>query len=87
MEKIKWPIFIVSAFNLFYQLSPAMGIPDNAIIAMYIIAPLLVLWMVYKILKDGTPSDKTFDEYFYEDYEYKRNSVSNDPFREPGDLL
>ena len=33
------------------------------------------IWMVIRILKDGEPSTKSFDDYFYEDREdLKRNS-------------
>jgi uncharacterized membrane protein YqjE len=72
MQKIKWPIAIVTIYLIIYQSAALLGFPDNTIAVMYVVSPLLVLWMVYKILKDGTPSDRTFDEYFYDDYDYKR---------------
>lgn len=73
MEKIKSPIIFASSFWLFYQLSPYIGFSDNFIITMYILSPLVVLWMAYRILKDGAPSGRSFDEYFYDDIDYKRN--------------
>ncbi len=73
MQKIKWPIIIVTAYLVFYNSTPIFGFSPDTVIAMYIASPVLLLWMVYKILKDGVPSERTFDEYFYDDYDYRRN--------------
>jgi hypothetical protein len=75
MQKIKWPIAIVTTYLIIYQSAALLGFSDNTIAVMYIASPFLLLWMVYKILKDGTPSERTFDEYFYDDYDYKRNNI------------
>lgn len=50
-----------------------MGVPDEAIIAMFILAPFIVIYMVFVVLKYGKPSKFTFEERFYEDHDYKRN--------------
>ena len=76
MKKIKWPIIVVTAYVFFYQLSPYFGISDRIIITMFAISPIAVMWMAYKILKNGIPSQRTFDEYFYEAPDYKRNNIS-----------
>jgi hypothetical protein len=76
MQKIKWPVISVSGFAIFYQLTPYFGFPDQTIMALFIIAPLPVIWMAFKILKNGIPSQRTFDEYFYDDVDYKRNKIS-----------
>lgn len=75
MKKIKWPIIIVTTFAFFYEFTPYVGLPEDIIIILFIISPIAVIWMAYRILKDGTPSSRTFDEYFYEDLDYKRNTL------------
>jgi hypothetical protein len=72
MEKLKRPVFIVSALVLMYAVSPQMGFNDNAVVLFFLLLPLPVIWMVYRILKDGTPSSRTWEDQFYEDYAYKR---------------
>ncbi|MEP7108710.1 MAG: hypothetical protein ABI760_12025, partial [Ferruginibacter sp.] len=74
MQNIKLPVFIVSAYAFFYQFTPYIGFSDITIMAMFTISPVLVCWMAYKILKNGNPSQRSFEEYFYEDSNYKRNT-------------
>lgn len=57
MEKIKWPIIFVTVFILFYQISPFIGVPYPFIAAMFFTAPLLTIWLVFKILRDGEAPD------------------------------
>lgn len=35
-------------------------------------SPLMVIYTVYKVLRDPKEVEQTFDEYFYQDYKYKR---------------
>ena len=74
MEKIKWPVILVTIYAFLYQFTPYAGFSDQAIILLFLLSPIPVLWMAYKILKNGTPSQRTFDEYFYEDTDYRRNT-------------
>lgn len=75
MKKIKWPIIIVTTFAFFYQFTPYAGFSEDVILLLFAISPFTVIWMAYQILKNGTPSDRTFDEYFYEDLDYRRNGL------------
>ncbi len=75
MKKIKWPIIIVTTFAFFYQFTPYVGLSDDFILVLFLISPIAVIWMAYQILKNGTPTERTFNEYFYEDLDYKRNDV------------
>ncbi len=54
---------------LFYNLTPFLGVADSIIAAMFVVSPFITFWMAYKILKDATPSHKTFDDCWYEDYQ------------------
>jgi len=73
MKKIKWPIIIVTTFAFLYQFTPYAGFSDGIILMLFAISPFAVIWMAYQVLRNGTPCDRTFDEYFYEDSDYKRN--------------
>ena len=66
------PVFFVSALVLIYTVSPQLGFSDDAVVLFYLLLPLPVIWMVVRILKDGIPSSKTWEEHFYEDHPYKR---------------
>ncbi|WP_417591036.1 hypothetical protein [Owenweeksia hongkongensis] len=37
------------------------------------LSPVLVIWLVFKTLKDPYTPTHTFEERFYEDYDYNRN--------------
>ena len=64
-------ITVATLYLIFFYLSPHIGIPEEAIIAMFILSPFLVIYMAYVILRYGKPSKYTFDEKFYEDYDHK----------------
>ncbi len=36
-------------------------------VVMFLLSPVLVLWMVYTVLRFGTASTRTFDTHFYDD--------------------
>ncbi len=73
MKKPAIVITLATLYLLFFKVSPYMGVPDEAIIAMFILAPFIVIYMVFVVLKYGKPSKFTFEERFYEDHDYKRN--------------
>jgi hypothetical protein len=67
MEKIKIPILITTLFMLSVNLMPFLGVAYSIILFLLSIAPLMVIWMVIRTLKDGVPSEKTFETHWYED--------------------
>jgi hypothetical protein len=74
---MKKPAIIIALSTLYliiFQVSPYIGIPGEAIIAMFILSPFIVIYMAYVILKYGKPSKHTFEERFYEDHDYERNN-------------
>ena len=73
MKKVPAVITIATLYALFFQLTPYIGIPDQFIFGMFLLSPLVVLYMAYVILKYGKPSEYTFEERFYDDYDYIRN--------------
>ena len=73
MKRLQWIVLITTLFAIFYQFTPLIDISGRTTLFMFTIAPFFVIWMGYNILKYGKPSKKTFDEQFYEDWDYKRN--------------
>ena len=69
MKKMWMVITLVTLFAVLYNISPFVGVPGYAIVAMFILSPFLVVYMAYVILKYGKPSGHTFDERFYDDRE------------------
>lgn len=68
MKNIKYPILLVTAYLIFYTISPQIGIPERLTIAMFLVSPFLVIGLVLWVLIKGEASDKTWSEgYFYED--------------------
>jgi len=78
MKKVFVAIILATLFMIVYQLSPFIGIPGWMILIMFLFSPVVVVSMVYVILKYGVPSKHTFDERFYDDWDYKRNIVEKD---------
>jgi len=74
MENIKYPVLLATAFVLFFNLTPILGIPYAIIAVLFVLSPFVTLWMVYRVLKDAVPTEKTFDDYWYEDM--KKDSIS-----------
>lgn len=44
---------------------------------LFILSPLMMIWMVLRILKDDYKETKTFEGYFYGDENIKRVKVKN----------
>lgn len=72
MKKVWIAITLATLYLVFYTLSPHIGVPDQLIVALFILSPFVVVSMVYIILKYGKPSKYSFDERFYDDLDYQR---------------
>jgi hypothetical protein len=73
MKKPLVVIIFATLYLIFFYASPHIGIPDEVIIPMMVISPIVVVYMVFVVLKYGKPSGHTFEDRFYEDYDYKRS--------------
>jgi hypothetical protein len=67
MEKIKFPILITTMLVLMVNIMPFLGVKYSIIILLLFSAPFIIIWMVYRTLRDGIPSNKTFETHWYED--------------------
>ena len=72
MENVKFPIYFTSAVLLVYTTLSQVYPDPRLIAAIFLLSPFLMLWMVYKVLKDGVPSKRSFDDYFYDDVDIPR---------------
>lgn len=69
MENIRLPIFIATAYLFLFVLSVQA---ENPLIPgiMFGFSPFVVIWMVIRVLKDGVPSEHTFEDRFYDDWDH-----------------
>jgi hypothetical protein len=72
MKKTAIVITLATLYVLLYHSSPIIGLPDEFIIGMFILSPIVVVYLVYTVLKYGKPSGHTFEERFYDDYDHRK---------------
>jgi hypothetical protein len=60
-------IAAAAAFTMTYMFSIMLALRLELILALYLSATVTTLWMAFRILKDPHTTDKTFDDYFYQD--------------------
>jgi hypothetical protein len=73
MKSVPLVVGFVTFYAMLFQVAIYMDWPDNIIFGMFFLSPFLLLYMVYVILKYGKPSSYTFEERFYDDWDYTRN--------------
>ncbi len=73
MKKPKVAIAIATSYLIIFQFLIQFNSDVSIIFSMLSFAPFVILYMVYIILKYGKPSEYTFDERFYDDWDYTRN--------------
>jgi len=72
MKDIKVPVLLTTALLFLFALLPAFGVGLLVMFPFFIIVHLFTLWRVFRILMDGHPSEKKFDEgHWYDDLDFK----------------
>ncbi|NHE56746.1 hypothetical protein [Cyclobacterium plantarum] len=61
------PVSLVTGFLLIYVVAVAVNLNTALILFLFSISPVLMIWMVVKVLKAAFESTHTFDEKWYED--------------------
>ena len=74
MKKPKTAIAVATVYVVIFQLLLQLNSDVGVIFSMVFFAPFLIVYMVYVVLKHGKPSEHTFDERFYDDWDYTRNT-------------
>ncbi len=77
VKKSSTGIAIVTIYFIVFQLLVQLNLDVSVIFSMLFFAPFVILYMVYAVLKDGKPSKYTFEERFYDDWDYRRNVKEN----------
>lgn len=72
MEKIKLPIIFTTVYLFIFVVISTFDALLALTFLLVSLSPIPIIWMVYRVLRDGTPSSHTFEERFYEDYDYER---------------
>ena len=67
-------IVVAASTSLTYALSILFGLPLVCIIGLLLLSFGTIIWMAIRILKDPWSTDKTFDDYFYQDREAIRRN-------------
>jgi hypothetical protein len=62
-------IGVTAGVTVVYLASVLVESPVQLIFGFGLFATLAIVWMAIKVLKDPYSTDKTFDEYFYQDRE------------------
>ncbi len=73
MNRSQVVVIAVTLYALVFQASPWLGFSDGLIFTMFFLSPFVMIYMVYMVLRFGEPSKHTFEERFYDDWDYKRN--------------
>ncbi len=60
-------IVVTASVAMIYMMSVLSGLPFGWILGLLLLSMVTTVWMVIRILKDPYSTDKTFDEYFYQD--------------------
>jgi hypothetical protein len=72
MKSYSLPIGLVTSYLFAYVLLASFDFSYTLIFSMFVISPLLVIWMVIRVLKSPQCSGKTFNDHFYEDHYYRK---------------
>jgi hypothetical protein len=65
--KLDRVIGITATVTMIYLGSSMLDLPAWVSLALFVVAVVTNIWMVIRILKDPYTTDKTFDDYFYQD--------------------
>ncbi len=63
-----------TAYLIIFAILVALGFSDVAAI-LFILSPLLVVWLAYIVLRYGEASGRTFDDYYYDDVNIRSDKL------------
>lgn len=67
MNSYLFPVYAVTGFLLVYLTAIFVNLNTAIVLFMFSTSPILVGWMVYRVLKADVTSSHTFEEKWYED--------------------
>ena len=84
MDQLKAPLLSATLYVVLMALTPLLGEPIIVCI-MFIGLPFILIWLAVRVLRDGTPSSKSFEDQFYEDYGQHVPVKNRDAFLDAND--
>lgn len=76
---MKKPIIIIllsTLYLMFFYASPHIGVPDAAIVAMFVLSPIILVNLVFVILNYTKHSRNTFQDRTYDGFNYKKINLN-----------
>jgi uncharacterized membrane protein len=67
MKNYLFPVFATTGFLIVYLTALFTNLNTGIILFMFSISPVVMIWMVYRVLTADTDSSYTFEERWYED--------------------
>lgn len=64
---LKSVIAVAAVVTVVYLISIVLALPIALVFGLYFSSVAAMVWMAIRILKDPYSTDKTFDQYFYQD--------------------
>jgi hypothetical protein len=66
---LKFVIAASAGVTILYMISLLFDFPAQWILGLLLLSMVAIVWMAIRILKDTYATDKSFDDYFYQDRE------------------
>ncbi|WP_114750206.1 hypothetical protein [Pleomorphovibrio marinus] len=67
MKNYLIPVFVATGFLLIYITAIFVNLNTAIILFLFSLSPLILIWMVFKVLKAEVETPFTFDDRWYED--------------------
>jgi|GEM_PF-769040 len=78
MKTLRNALIASTLFWVVYLVSVLLPAHPAWVLGLFSLTPVVVVMLVWKVLRDGTPSPYTFEERFYEDWAYRPVSASTE---------
>lgn len=69
MKNYLFPVLLLTGYLIIYITVIELNLDISLILFMFSLSPLLLIWMIYKVLTSEVKPDYTFEEKWYEDGE------------------
>lgn len=67
MKPIRWHLTISTLFVIFYMFVVGIDPMWKIAFVMFLVFPIILIWLVLGVLKKGEPSERTLEDGFYYD--------------------
>ena len=78
MKNIRFPVIFTTAYLVIFTWLALFEIDELLAIILFLVSPVMVVWMVFNVLKNGEYKGPGFNERFYQDDDYEK-LPENDP--------